>query len=107
MSFSGILQKPQVVFPAGPVASGMGNTTTDGLTACSTVLVDNDVLDWSWQLTVSLDILNHDQLTLPPLAHSSFSITVVDDEGMTTACSHLKGPMLVTHAYRLEDSIVF
>ena len=46
--------------------------------------VDNDILDWSWQLTVSLDQPSLNEPTrLSP--NSSISTTVIDDEGTVLA----------------------
>lgn len=69
----------QIMFPVGQVANSSETNTSSGLVVCNTTSVDNDILDWSWKLTIELDIAHHDQLDF--LSSLSFT-TVIDDEGI-------------------------
>lgn len=69
------------MFPVGQITNSSETNTSSGLVVCNTTSVDNDVLDWSWQLTIDLDRAHQDQLSFLP-SLPSHSTTVIDDEGI-------------------------
>ena len=81
-SVSDTILTTQITFPVGEITnSSETNYTSSGLVVCNTTSVDNDVLDWSWQLTIDLDRAHQDQLSFLP-SLPSHPTTVIDDEGI-------------------------
>ena len=71
--FTDTLYDLQVVFAPGVVTAGQ--------TECQTESVDNNILDWVWELTVSLKLSSDNQPIILG-EPDTFTLTVMDDEGM-------------------------
>lgn len=70
-----IISTSQVNFAVGELA--------DGRVECYSVSLDNDVLEWSRELIVRLEITDHNQ-PLVLSAPNTLSLTVTDDEGIVS-----------------------
>ena len=75
-SLSGIILTSQIVFPVGEVGSDR--------VECSEVSVDNNILDWSWQLSVMLDSSLYDQPIILSSNDTTLFVNVIDNEGNNT-----------------------
>ena len=69
---SDVLYNSQVVFAVGEVSSGR--------IECRNVSLDNNVLEWSWQLTVELEQPHHNQHIILKDPYN-LPLIVIDDEG--------------------------
>ena len=94
-SISGMILTSNITFPVGQITNGTGNSTS-GPVECSEVSLDNEVLDWWWQLTVSLDTLQCDQLTILSSSLTILSTTVIDDDGIK--CHVLCTKAIIAHS---------
>ena len=59
---------------------------------CIIVSVDNDILDWSWQLTVTLNQPHPYTSTILHSNNSSTTTTVIDNEGTPDHNEHMTYP---------------